>query len=522
MTRRLPLVLLAAALAAGAAAQSGLDSLDAAALAQRVAEAPTDAAARRALAARLTADGEPTAAIPHLRWLAEADPTDADVRRQLAQHLAWADRAAEAVPVLEDVVRLDPDDAEARLDLAEIVTWDGGAARAVELLGPLAQSRPDDARTQRAYAFALLASGDEAAARPQLARALALLPDDPDLLVESGALERWQGDWSVGRRRLGRALTAELTPEQRTRVRDLLDGLERQVAPQLRMSAERIEDSNGVVRLETPARLDVTVSSGWAVGLEVSGDRIGSDAPSSAVGAGRVVPSVAWWPQRGLRVEVAAGGELVGGSRPVAVARALVEKVWAGRRFALARLSVASASATDASSALDGGLRRTRLAAEGYAEPASALALSGTLAAFAYSDDNRRVQAAATAQWLALRFGRRAEGPPGLAVGPTASVLYEDSETLYPASVPYYTPDRLTTLSLGLAARLAAGAGITVEGGSGVAHQTGPGEDATSLELGAAVTVERGPHTVRLEGRRSGSAVYSADVVRLTYRTRAW
>jgi len=522
MTRPLALVVLALTVAGAAAAQTDLAALGVDALERRVAAAPADVPARRALADRLTAEGQPTEAIPHLQRLAEADPADVAVRQQLARHLVWAGRAAEAVPVLEEVVALDPGADAARLQIAEIVTWNGGADRAVAVLAPLAEREPDDAAVQRAYAFALLAAG-RPGVRAQLSRALALLPDDPDLLVESGALERWQGDWSLGRDRLRRARRLPLRPEQRARVRDLLEGLSRQMAPRLTTSAERVEDSNGVVRVETPARLDVALTSRWALGLELSGDQIGSTAPSApSVGAARAVPSVAFSPRRGTRIEVAAGAELVDGARAVAIARALAEQTWSGARFALARLSATTVSATDATGALDGGIRRTHLAAEGYAEPAETLALSGTLGAFLYSDDNRRVQAAASARWLPVRLGRRAEDPPVVALGPSAGALYEDSQTVYPASAPYYTPDRLTTLSLGLAARLSPLAGLTVEGSGGLAYQTGPGEDAASAELGAAVGFEHDRHTVRFEARRSGSAVYAADVVRLTYQIRAW
>ena len=511
--------LLAAALPA--AAQADLSELGLDALERRVEASPSDAEARRALADRLTAEGQPTEAIPHLRWLAEHDPADLAVRQQLARHLLWADRAPEAVPVLESIVAMDPEADAERLQLAQIITWDGGAARAAELLAPLAERSAEDAAVQKAYAFALLASED-AGARRQLSRALVLAPDDPDLLVESGALERWQGDWSLGRERLLRARRQPLTVAQRTRVRDLLDGLTRETAPTLTSSAARREDSNGVTRVEAPLRLRVPVDSRWTFGVELSGDQIGSDATTATVEAGRVVPSVAYSPQRGTRIEVAAGAELVDATNTVTLARALVEQVWAGERFALARLAVATASATDAASALNSGIRRTRVVAEGYAEPASAVAISGSVGTLFYSDGNRRLQAAANAQWLPVRLGAREEGAPAFAFGPTVGALYEDSETLYPTSTPYYTPDQLATLSLGLAARIAAGAGFSAEGVAGLAHQTGPASDATSAELGLALGYDRQRHAVRLEARRSGSSVYSADVFRLTYLFRSW
>ncbi len=502
-------LLLALALAATAA-----PAQDRVALEARVAQAPDDAQARQALSELLTAQGEPAAAVPHLVWLASHTPTDAGVRRRLAQTLLWSDRPADAADALAEVVALDPSDVDARVQLAEIIVWDGGAQRSVELLMPLAQARPDDARLHRVLAFALLAAGD-GRARAQMTRALALAPDDLDLLIESASLERWQGDWSVAQARLRHVLALDLTPGHHARIRPLRDGIRSMSAPTFQVGGVRVDDSNGVLRFDAPAQLHVPISGRWAVGAEVQRGRIQGLADGSATASG-YTQTVRYRPSRSLQLDAGLGLEGTPGAPLAVTARASAQRVWTRSGFALLRVGAQSATATDAVNALNQGLRRSSVVAEGYAEPSRALTLSSTLTALAYSDGNRRVLAAAVARWLPLAVGRREGGLPAAALGLTGGGTYEDTETIYADASPYFTPDDLFTASAGLAARVVSG-GLRVDGALGLARQSA---GVTSLEYGAALEYDRGSESVRAELRRTGSSAYSADVVGLTVRFR--
>ncbi len=487
---------------------------DRGALESRLAQTPDDAQAHRALSDLLLAQGEPAAAVPHLRWLADGNPTDADVHRQLAQTLLWTDRPADAALVLAEVVALDPSDVQARVQLAEIITWDGQAGRAVEMLAPVADAHPDDARLHRILAFALLASGD-ARAPGQLSHALALQPDDPDLLIEVAAIERWSGDWRVARQHLERAQRHALTADQSARAVTLLDGVRARSAPSVTTSATRTADSNGLTRLDAPVRLDVPLSGRWAVALHA--DRGGIErAAGQRAAAASVLPIAVYLPSMRTQLEVGVGVEATPGPTARLQAHASAQQTWTAGGFALARLTAASGTTRDAATALSQGLRRTSLTAEGYAEVTPALALSATVVGVRYADDNQRIQGAATSRWLPLAVGVRPDGPPLAALGLTAGAVYEDTQTLYPDARPYYTPDNLLTLSSGLAARVATGP-VRMEGALGLARQSG---GSTALEYGAVVTLERPTETVRLEVRRTGSSAYSADVIGLSLEVR--
>ena len=511
---------------ASAQAQDGRPSVEA--LAARVAEAPDDEAGRRALAARYTEAGDPGKAVPHLAWLAEHAPTDTDLLWTYARHLMWTERGGEAVPVLDRIVALDADDAEARVVLAEAVMWDGGpqtggAGRAVALVAPLAAARPGDARVQRVYAFALHASGDEAAARAQYTRALALDPDHAAMLLESGAIERWQGDWSLGERRLRRALALGLDAGGAARARDLLDGLRHEHAPTLVTGAERSTDSNAITRFAAPLRVAYTVNSTFGVGAVVAWDRLSSDqagGPAPSAAATVVAPTLVYTPERGQRLATTLGAEAVPGGRAALRLDVDAQRAWTAPFFNVFAARFSVNTGRDGVETLDRRLGVARFAGTWYAEPRPGLGVGLEAAGLRYGDRNARVVLGASGRARVAEWGARGEGRrPALALALTAGAVYDDTRTLYPSSTPYYTPDDLTTTSGGVAVEASPWAGVDLDAGVGAAHQNGP-FPSTSLEVHLRLGVDAGLHRLDVDLRRSGSDAYSVETVGLRYTTR--
>ena len=519
MTTRSALLFLAL-VAAPAAAQDDRPTVEA--LAARVAEAPDDEAGRRALAARYTEAGDPGKAVPHLAWLAEHAPADTDLLWTYARHLMWTDRGGEAVPVLDRIVTLDPDDAEARLALAESVMWDGGAGRAVALVAPLAADRPGDARVQRVYAFALHASGDEAAARAQYGRALALDPDHASMLLESGALERWQGDWSLGERRIRRALALGLDAGGAERARELLDGLRREHAPTLTTAAERSTDSNAITRVAAPVRVAYTVNSTFGVGAAVAWDRLTSarvEGASPSAAATAFAPTLVYTPERGQRLATTVGAEAVPGGGAALRLDVDAQRAWTAPFFTVFAARFSVNTGRDGVETLDRRLSVARFAGTWYAEPVPGVGLGLEAAGLRYGDGNARAVLGASGRARLAAWGAREEARPALALALAAGVVYDDTRAVYPSSIPYYTPDGLTTTSGGVVLEASPWRGVDLDAGLGAAHQGGA-FPSTSLDYHLRLGVDAGLHRLDLDLRRSGSDTYSVETVGLRYTTR--
>ena len=515
MTRLLLLLGVALALAPGASAQSDapLDSLQA-----RV-ERGGAPDAREALAARLVADGQLDAALPHLRQLVADTPARTDLALLLARVLGWSGREAEAIAVYDAVLDRAPDPSAA-YELARLLTWNGDPARAADLLAPLADRQPDAAEVQSALGYALHAAGQARAARRQYARALALAPDDATLLLESGTLERWEGNWSLGRDRIHRALALGLPGEAVGRARTLLAALEREHAPRMGTSVQRSTDSNGLTRTRLPSHTRYVFNAAWAGGLEIVQERLAQEAfsppgASSEAAATLVAPSLAYTPLRSVALRAGAGLQVVHGE--ASGLSGWVEGTWrrTAPRYVAVTGRLRSEAGTDGVRALDEGLRVTSLTAESYAEPLAGWGLGVALKGTSYSDGNLRGELSTS-----TRVGVRQLGPVWL--GAIGGLGYEDTATLYPASDPYWTPNDLLTVLAGGVASFAPVEGVLLEPELYTTFQRDPSVHSISLGYRLRARLDLGRHRAGLLAEQSGSASYAVKRFGLSYEVALW
>ena len=515
---RLALLLGAAlglALAPPASAQSDapLDSLRA-----RVARGDAPGA-REALAVRLVADGQLGAAVPHLRQLVAETPERADLALQLARVLGWSGQEQEAIAAYDAVLGRGPD-AAAAYELARLLTWNGDADRAVDLLAPLAARQPDAPALQSALAYALHAAGRTGAARRQYARALRLTPDDAVLLFESGTLERWEGDWSLGRARIQRALSLGLSDEAADRARTLLAALDREHAPRIGTGIVYSTDSNGLTRNRVPSHTRYVVNSAWAGGVEIVQERLAQDGLSqpgatSEAAATLVAPSVAYTPVRSVALRAGAGVQVVHGQ--ASGASGWLDGTWrrTAPRYVAVTGRLRSEAGVDGVRALDEGIRVTSLTAESYAEPLAGWGLGVSLKGTSYSDGNRRGELSTS-----TRVGIRQLGPVRL--GAIGGLGYEDTATIYTGSDPYWTPNDLLTVLGGGVASFAPTEGVLVEPEVYATFQRDPSVHSLSLGYRLRARLDLGRHRAGLVAEQSGSASYAVQRFGLTYEVALW
>ena len=491
-----------------------LDTLQA-----RVERQPGSDSARRALADRLVGEGALDAAVPHLRQLV-ADGPEFPVRRlKLARVLSWLGRSAEAIEAYEALLAIDGEHGEAPLELAKLLTWNGGAERAVGLLEPLATRQPDNAEVQNAYAYALHAAEQSEEARRQYDRALRLSPDDPQLLAESGTLERWEGDWVVGQRRLRRALDLNLEGEAAGRVQTVLDGLWRDTAPSVEVGIERSTDSNGLARTRFPSHTQVQFAPAWSLGVRISQERLEQTfaVNSSVIDAAAtfVSPYLTFSPSPRVSVRGYLGlqdihtvGSGVSGT---------LEAVWRQTepRYLTVLGRVQSEAGVDGVRALVDGVRVTVATVEGYSEPLAEVALGLSLKGTSYSDGNARYEVSSS-----TRVGLTSLGP--VKIGLMGGAGYEDTADIYAGSDPYWTPNDLLTVLGGGVLTFKPVSGVQIEPEVYSTFQRNPSVQSLSLGFRIRATVDRGRHRAGLLAEQSGSDAYSVKRFGLRYEVALW
>jgi len=504
--------------ATAACAQSwdlSLDTLEA-----RVQRQPDHLGARRALADRLVAEGALDDALPHLRRVVQDAPEDSEAHLKLARALSWTGRGSDAIAVYEALLAVEPENDVGTFELAKLLVWNGGADRAARLLEPLADRQPDDPEIQSVFAYALHGAKQSREAMKQYDRALRLSPEDAQLLAESGALERWEGDWSVGRSRLNRALQLGLDGDAGARAQAQLTGLARAIAPRVTLSMEHATDSNGLTRTRYPSQALVQFTPAWSAGVTITQERLSqalplADLPSIDAAATFVYPFISYSPIGPLAFRAYAGIQDVH-SEGSGVSGA-VEAEWkqTSPRFLRSILRLQSDASVDGVRALGEGIRATQLISDTYAEPLPGWGFGVGVTGVSYSDGNLRLNASASTRVTMARWER-------VELAVTGGGGYETTAEQYSNSDPYWTPRHLGTLLGGGMVALTPVKGLKLEPELYGAFQRDASASAMSLGVRFRATLDRGRHSAGFLFEEWGSSVYSVRRVGLRYEVALW
>lgn len=133
---------------------------------------------------------------------------DAEVTSLLSEAKFQAGAKGEAVAILERAALREPDNVGLRLDLAAALIATGDGARALDLLQSLPHIAGDH-RREILLVSALSAAKGPAEARSEVERLVEQYPRDPDILALGAEYAASQGEYSIARQYLQRALALE-------------------------------------------------------------------------------------------------------------------------------------------------------------------------------------------------------------------------------------------------------------------------------------------------------------------------
>ena len=151
--------------------------------------------ARKLLAQLYSWNGLPGKAARQYELLLRASPGDTTLMRTLAEHYIWANQAKKALPLLKELVRLRPTDRKLRLKLAQQCLWNGDPTCAVQAFASLLKSNPQDTLAAHGLVQSLLASGQTEKALKVYRYLLGLAPDRLDWWLDYAQQCGWNNQW---------------------------------------------------------------------------------------------------------------------------------------------------------------------------------------------------------------------------------------------------------------------------------------------------------------------------------------
>ncbi len=482
--------------------------------------------ARKLLARLYSWNGMPAKAAAQYQALLREAPGDTALMRTLAEHYIWANKPEKAIPLLQQLVRLRPNDRKLRLTLAQQCLWNAKAACAVEVFAALVRSNPKDTLAVHGLVQSLFAAGQSQKALKVYAYLLHLAPQRLDWWLDYAQQCSWNNRWSEAIEAYRHVLTQD--PENTVAWRGLVDvlmwsGRQQEAAEVLRrwLSAhpddvkarwklvqilnwsgapanalweqltallqrapehlnarellldqfgfpgrewstkwQQMHDSNDLTIATTTAEVSVPWKSNWefaARGWHRNFVERRPDTSATVWGTGGELAV-----RRGLHFATWFSGSIEGTS----YANHWVPtgySVGLDHRFGyplVAAVRVWQHESREGAFAV-----RENISASGWQvrlihAPSSRLQLRALADLVDFSDGNRKVD------WFVSGSYRIRMSRPGVIV--EGYVGYEDFRTVYPNSIPYWTPDNLVHQSLGVSLdhafsdRLVVGAGYSL------------------------------------------------------------
>jgi tetratricopeptide (TPR) repeat protein len=348
--------------------------------------------------------------------------TPRDARIGLARALSWDGRHKEAVAEYDKAIALDPGNMEARLARAEVLTWDGRLGEALAAYGGIAKDHPDEARALRGQGRMLSWRGRHRAA---IGKMQDMLRDRPHDREATGIL----ADSLIWMGRPDKAepfLRAQLAVDPKDdRAQSMLEDLERQQRPEVRIDVRSFDQSDDLEILESA--LDTRFR--FENGRGALGVRYGRR------------PSVYAGYRLSDGVELNGGFSLdfidvpgAGGNHTLPTFEAYATVRPKDRlRFDVG----VSRRIFDSEDALRDGLTATQFDASADFQPDELTTLSVRASVADYSDGNER-------RWWQLQVSRRLLDQPRVIVG----YRYTGFDFKNPWQRGYYSPDRFQSHEL--------------------------------------------------------------------------
>ena len=465
---------------------------------------PQNSTLRKQLAQLYLWNNAGAKAIDQYESIVATNGEDREARRTLARMYLENSMLDKAIPQFERISRDDPNDIVSLKRLGELYLWKERQMEAVPIYQKIVQAEPDSIPSRLMLGRLFLWTKNPSGAKAEFKEVLRRNPGNKDALGVLADIERSDGEWYLAQSHYDEVLSAD--PGNREALAAVVD-IRREHGLLLRSSYERTEDSNELVREQVPFAAGMIQGRNWSVGLHALRQSVlDRRLALTEIGYGLGMTGQ-YFVAQGLTV---AGSVLATSyeSRWTPVSLSLqVDDALSSR--VNSSLKLQRFESTEGVQAIRTNIYVNKLAGELFYQTTDRLSVSGAGELDSYSDDNTKTTVASFVTYKVQL------GAPLIML--LANYAYQNSRFVYRTSIPYWTPSRLSTSSVGIDATQDLFEGVTVE--AAYLH---------TLQAGVFSSNVRGRINIRpstfsqfaVEYEKLGSTVYSQNTFRavLQYR----
>ncbi len=207
-------------------------------------------------------NGRQKDAIAVYEKLVQMYPDSLNLHRMLAKLYVWNDRARDAIPIYEKIIELEPEDYETMIHLAQQYTWNNQQLKAIPLYKKLVNIFPDSL-SYRWLLCQLLAWNDKVDdAKSELKKFLKKFPKHKDALELAVQLFYYSGEWDEAKDYAKRLL--EVEPQNQIAMK-IVDEISSRYSNRIIAEAKLFRDINKLEKAIYPLEAKIFLSRFWEI-----------------------------------------------------------------------------------------------------------------------------------------------------------------------------------------------------------------------------------------------------------------
>lgn len=372
-----------------------------------------------------------------LEKVVELEPDSIGLRKLLAQQYVWNEMPKETIVQYEEILKRDNTEKEIKEKLAQQYMWNNQPEKAATLYTEFSSREPNNEFYKMQLARAFLWSNQGEKARQPLQEILHNKPYHTEALLSLAELQRWSGQWDEAKTKLHKL--KQLDPKNE-RGKILLAGIRDQYGTLAEGRYNRISDSNKLERVEMPLGTTCYLNRFWEYSMNAARYVIKDGRMDSTLVGYRARLST----RHNFSNSTATKFELTATNYSSNWNSFGFKVSFEKRFFNVLNTSIQyfQTETQEGVRALTDRIKMSGFLGEFYWQSTQRFSLSGVFNRSLYSDNNKK-----ETMVLAANYSVMLKNPNIIL---NSYYALEDFEKIYLNSLPYWTPNELTTKSIGL------------------------------------------------------------------------